>query len=57
MGPFTKIFTATEDYFVTVPIRQILRKIYRVKSCSGNSTRYIFGSINFKIRINVSFRS
>ena len=44
MEPFTKIFTATEDYFVTVPVRQILRKIYRVESCSGNPTRYIFGN-------------
>ena len=47
MDAFTRIFTATEDYFVTVPIRQILRNIQRVRVCSGNSASYIFGETLF----------
>ena len=43
MDAFTRIFTATEDYFVTIPLRQITRNIQRVRVCSGNSASYIFG--------------
>ena len=55
MEPFTRIFTATEDYFVTVPIRQILRSIYRIDLCSGNPARYSFGKDCLKLLIANSF--
>ena len=45
MDAFTRIFTATEDYFVTIPLRQITRNIQRVRVCSGNSASYIFGKL------------
>ena len=43
MNAFTRIFTATEDFFVTIPIRQIVRHIQRTQLCSGQSASYIFG--------------
>ena len=43
MNAFTRIFTATEDFFVTIPIRQIVRHIQRIQLCSGQSASYIFG--------------
>ena len=55
MEPFTRVFTATEDYFITVPIRQILRKIYRIQSCSGNPTRYIFGNLSISNLVQYIF--
>ena len=49
MNAFTKIFTATEEYFVTIPIRQILHHIHEVQLCNGGSARYFFGkTINFE---------
>ena len=44
MNAFTRIFTATEDFFVTVPIRQLTRHIQRVQLCGGQSAGYVFGS-------------
>ena len=46
MNAFTRIFTASEDFFVSVPIRQIIRNIQRVKLCGGQSAVYIFGKVS-----------
>ena len=47
MNAFNKIFTATEEFLVTVPIRKISRHIVNLTSCSGSSVRHIFGNFNF----------
>ena len=46
MNSFTRIFTASEDFFVSVPIRQIIRNIQRVQLCGGQSAVYIFGEFS-----------
>ena len=42
MNAFNKIFTATEEFFSTIPIRQISRHI-NLTTCSGSSVRHVFG--------------
>ena len=49
MNAFTKIFSATEDFFVTIPINEIIRIIASERLCSGTSARYVFGMILFGI--------
>ena len=44
MNAFTKIFSATEDFFVTIPINEIIRSISTERLCSGTSARYVFGN-------------
>ena len=46
MNAFNKIFTATQEFLVTVPIRQISRHILNLTSCSGSSVRHIFGNFS-----------
>ena len=43
MNAFNKIVTATEEFFSTIPIRQISRHI-NVTTCSGSSLRHVFGN-------------
>ena len=52
MNAFTRIFTASEDFFVTVPIRQIIRNIQRVQLCGGQSAVYIFGEFFLSSKLN-----
>ena len=52
MNAFNKIVTATEEFFSTIPIRQISRHI-NLTTCSGSSVRHVFGSfIIFKLSPN-----
>ena len=55
MNAFTRIFTASEEFFVTIPIRQIVRNIQRVQLCGGQSAVYIFGEFfpNFKLSFSI----
>ena len=43
MNSFTKIFSATEDFMITVPLPQISRNMDRIRLCSGLSAQYVFG--------------
>ena len=45
MNAFTKIFTATEEFLVTVRISRISSNIISLNTCSGSSVRHIFGNI------------
>ena len=49
MNAFNKIFTATEEFFSTIPIRQISRHI-NLTTCSGSSVRHVFGKFITFIR-------
>ena len=54
MNAFNKIFTATEEFLVTVPIRQITRHIVNLTSCSGSSVRHIFGNFSFVCQSHIN---